>query len=88
MNYSMTKVNIIVGTVIGMIVRCEQMNVETFKVNLTNSQSLASKPVSMKQFVRIAIEAKLMEGAVIDSHFGEDGRSRTNDAIVKVMTVG
>ena len=47
-NYSMTKVRVIVWTVVSMIVRSEQMYVEPLEVNLADSQSFASKPVSMK----------------------------------------
>ena len=42
------KIGVIVGTVVGMIVRGEQGDVETFKVNLTYSQALATKPISMQ----------------------------------------
>ena len=83
-----TKICVIVWTVICMIVRCEEVNVETFEVHLTYSQALASKPVSMQQLVRVPIEAKLMEGAVVDPNLGQYCCSSPNNAVVKIMGEG
>ena len=87
MNYSVSKIFVIVGTIICMVVRGEQVNVESLEVNLTNPESLSSKPVSMQQFVRITIKTKLMEGAIIDGDSAKYCRPCPDYSAIKILAV-
>ena len=71
-----------------MVVGHKQVNVETLKVNLTNSKTLPSKPVSMQEFVRVTIEPKLMESDILDFYLGENSSPSANNSIVKKVAVG
>ena len=88
MNYPVSQIFVIVVTVVCMVVRGKQVNVEALIINLTDSKSLPSKPVAMQQFMRVAIEAKLMKSTVIDGNSAEDCCPCSNDSAVKILTVG
>ena len=63
------------------------MDVEATEINLTNSEAFTTKPITMKQLVRIAIETKLMKCAIIDANLGEDSSPCPNYPIVKIMAI-
>ena len=61
------------------------MNIKSFKVYLTDTEPFPSEPVSVQQFVRVAIEPELVEGAVVYPNLAEDGSSGANNTIVEVV---
>ena len=88
MDNSVTQVTIILRFVVCMVVRCEQVNVEPLEINLTDPQTLASKPVSVKYLVRVAIETELVECCIFDPDFAEYCCSTANHSVIKIVTAG
>ena len=75
---------VVVGSV---VVRDEQVDVEASEVDLTHSKAFSSKPVSVQQLVRVAIQSEFMESDILDFHLGEDCSPSANYPIVKVVRV-
>ena len=87
LNNSVTQIFVVERRVVGVVVGDEQVDVEAEIINLTDPESLPSKPVSVQQLVRVAIEGELVESAVTDLDFGKYSRARPDNTVVKILTV-
>lgn len=61
-----------------MVVRRVDVDVEVLEINLADSETFAAEPVAVKDAMRVAVHAELVEGGIVDLYRYTEPKTRVS----------